>query len=521
MMRRITKIEENKALSVKKKIRVAAYCRVSTASDEQLISLDVQKAHYEKYIKANDEWEFAGLYYDEGVTGTKKEVRDGLLSLITDCEKGLIDLVITKSISRFCRNTTDCLELVRKLLDLNVYINFEKENINTGSMESELMLSILSSLAESESVSISENEKWSIKKRFQDGTYIISYPPYGYANINGDMVIVPEQAEVVKQIFANTLEGKGTHAIAKELNEHGISSKKGSKWTPGTVNAIIRNEKFTGDVIFQKTYTDSNFNRHINYGEHDRYLCENHHEAIISHEIFNKANEIMNQRGKEKGNGENTWRYQNRYGFSGKIICGECGGTFKRRKHYKPSGNYVAWCCTHHIENKDACSMKYITDDNIKVAFLTMMNKLIFSHQVVLRPLLRSLQGLDDKDRLLQIQECETKLEKNIEQRQVLTSLMASGILEPALFNSENNTLNQEKEMLEAEKNKLMHSVSGDRTKFDALEKLIKYVSGSEMLFDYEEDIFLTHVDTVTVVSREEIVFVLKCGLELKERLVK
>lgn len=519
-MRRITKIEENKALLVNKKIRVAAYCRVSTASDEQLISLDAQKAHYEKYIKANDEWEFAGLYYDEGITGTKKEVRDGLLSLIADCEKGLIDLVITKSISRFCRNTTDCLELVRKLLDLNVYINFEKENINTGSMESELMLSILSSLAESESVSISENEKWSIKKRFQDGTYIISYPPYGYANINGDMVIVPEQAEVVKQIFANTLEGKGTHAIAKELNEHGISSKKGSKWTPGTVNAIIRNEKYTGDVIFQKTYTDSNFNRHINYGEHDRYLCENHHEAIISHEIFNKANEIMNQRGKEKGNGENTWRYQNRYGFSGKIICGECGGTFKRRKHYKPSGNYVAWCCTHHIENKDACSMKYITDDNIKVAFLTMMNKLIFSHQVVLRPLLRSLQGLDDKDRLLQIQECETKLEKNIEQRQVLTSLMASGILEPALFNSENNTLNQEKEMLEAEKNKLMHSVSGDRTKFDALEKLIKYVSGSEMLFDYEEDIFLTHVDTVTVVSREEIVFVLKCGLELKERMV-
>lgn len=369
-------------------------------------------------------------------------------------------------------------------------------------------------------MSISENEKWSIKKRFQDGTYIISYPPYGYANINGDMVIVPEQAEVVKQIFANTLEGKGTHAIAKELNEHGISSKKGSKWTPGTVNAIIRNEKFTGDVIFRKTYTDSSFNRHINYGEHDQYLCTNHHEPIVSHEIFNKANEVMSQRGKEKGNGENTQRYQKRYGFSGKIICGECGGTFKRRIHNKPSGNYVAWCCTHHIENKDACSMKYITDDNIKVAFLTMMNKLIFSHQVVLRPLLRSLQGLDDKDRLLQIQECEIKLEKNIEQRQVLTSLMASGILEPALFNSENNTLNQEKEMLEAEKNKLMHSVSGDRTKVDALEKLIKYVSGSEMLKEYEDEVFLAHIDKITVVSREEIVFVLKCGLELKERMV-
>ncbi|MFR1708856.1 MAG: recombinase family protein [Clostridium sp.] len=518
-MKKITKIIDTKVLSVKKKIRVAAYCRVSTASDEQLISLDAQKAHYENYIKANDEWEYSGLYFDEGVTGTKKEVRSGLLSLIADCEKGMIDLVITKSISRFCRNTTDCLEIVRKLLDLNVYINFEKENLNTGSMESELMLSILSSLAESESVSISENEKWSIKKRFQNGTYIISYPPYGYANINGEMVIVPEQAEVVKQIFTNTLAGKSTHTIAKELNELGVKSKKGSKWTSGTVNAIIRNEKYTGDVIFQKTYTDSSFNRHTNYGEQDQYLFTGHHEAIISHEVFNKANEVMSQRGKEKGNGENTQRYQNRYGFSGKIRCGECGSVFKRRIHNKPSGKYVAWCCTHHIEEKDACSMKYITDDSVKVAFLTMMNKLIFSHQMVLRPLLRSLKGLDDKDRLLQIQEYETKLEKNMEQRQVLTSLMASGILEPALFNSENNTLIQEKEMLETEKNKLMHSVSGDRTKSDALEKLIKYVSGSEMLKEYEDEVFLAHVDKITVVSREEIIFLLKCGLELKERM--
>ncbi|WP_191980822.1 recombinase family protein, partial [Clostridium haemolyticum] len=306
---------------------------------------------------------------------------------------------------------------------------------------------------------------------------------------------------------------------AKELNELGVKSKKGSKWTSGTINAIIRNEKYTGDVIFQKTYTDSSFNRHTNYGEQDQYLCTAHHEAIIGHEVFSKANEVMSQRGKEKGNGENTQRYQNRYGFSGKIRCGECGSVFKRRIHNKPSGKYVAWCCTHHIEDKNACSMKYITDDSIKVAFLTMMNKLIFAHQLVLRPLLRSLQGLDDKDRLLQIQEYETKLEKNMEQRQVLTSLMASGILEPALFNSENNTLIQEKEMLETEKNKLMHSVSGDRTKFDALEKLIKYVSRSEMLKEYEDEVFLAHVDKITVVSREEIIFLLKCGLELGERM--
>lgn len=164
--------------------------------------------------------------------------------------------------------------------------------------------------------------------------------------------------------------------------------------------------------------------------------------------------------------------------------------------------------------------MKYITDDGIKTAFLTMINKLIFAHQMVLKPLLRNLQGLDDKDRLLQIQEHETKLEKNMEQRQVITSLMASGLLEPALFNSENNILIQEEEKIQSEKNRLMNSVSGDRTRFDALEKLIKYVSGSEMLTDYDDEVFLAHVDSIMVVSREEVVFVLKCGLELNERMV-
>lgn len=289
---------------------------------------------------------------DEGITGTKKDVRAGLLSMIADCEDGKIEFIITKSISRFARNTTDCLEMVRKLTDLGISIFFEKENINTGSMESELMLSILSSLAESESVSISENSKWSVQKRFQNGTFIIAYPPYGYDNDNGTMVIVPEQAEIVKEIFAACLAGKGTHAIAKDLNARGIKTKKNGKWGAGAINAILTNEKYTGDVIFQKTYSDSSFNRHINYGERDRFLCKNHHEPIISHEDFEKVRAVLDQRAMEKGNGTDTYRYQNRYCFSGKIKCGECATTFKRRQHYKPSGNYVAWTCGKHLETR-------------------------------------------------------------------------------------------------------------------------------------------------------------------------
>lgn len=187
-MKRITKIDASVTAEVKK-TRAAAYCRVSTASDEQLISLEAQKTHYESYIRSNDDWEYAGLYYDEGITGTKAEVRDGLQALLRDCEDGKIDLIITKSINRFSRNTTDCLEMVRKLVEM-------------------------------------ENSKWSIRRRYQNGTFIISYPPYGYANIEGEMRIVPEEAEVVKRIFAECLAGTGTYTIAKRLNENHIPTKR-------------------------------------------------------------------------------------------------------------------------------------------------------------------------------------------------------------------------------------------------------------------------------------------------------
>lgn len=441
--------------------------------------------------------------------------------MVAACERGAIDFVITKSISRFARNTTDCLELVRKLLDLNIYIYFEKENLNTGSMESELMLSILSGLAESESVSISENEKWSIKRRFQNGTFIISYPPYGYANVDGEMVIIPEQAEIVKQIFADTLAGKSTHAIANELNERGVATKKGGQWTASTVNGIIRNEKYTGDVLYQKSYTDSSFNRHRNYGELDQYLVRDHHAAIISREDFEQANAVLKQRGREKGNGENTGRYQNRYSFSGKIHCAECGGKFKRRMHYKPSGQYVAWCCANHIADKHSCSLKYITDDALKLAFATMMNKLVFGQQMILRPLLQSLRGLNDTERLLKIEELETAIEKNMEQRQVLTNLMASGYLEPALFNKESNTLAAEADALRQEKDSLMHSINGDMVKVEELQRLIKFVSKGTMLTEFDDEVFLSFVERVIVQTRTEVLFELKCGLSLKERLVE
>ena len=520
VVRKVTKITKSKIPTSKgPKLRVAAYARVSTDSTEQLISLEAQKTHYESYIKANPDWEFVGIYYDEGISGTKKENRTELLRLISDCENKKIDFIVTKSISRLARNTTDCLELVRKLNDLGVYIYFEKENINTQSMESELMLTILSSLAESESISISENNKWSIQKRFQNGTYKLSYPPYGFDYVNGQIVVNKEQAKVVKRIFADALSGKGTQRIAQELKAEGVPTKRGGQWTSTTVGSILGNEKYTGDLLLQKTYTDENFIRHTNKGEKDQYLIENHHEAIISHEDFEAVSKVIKQRRKEKGIKKGSSKYSNRYPFSGKIKCYECGSTFKRRIYGSGNNKYIAWSCSKHIANIDECSMLYIREDNIHQAFVTMINKLIFSHKLILRPLLQSLKATNYTDNLVKIQDIESKIEENTEQVKVLVNLMVKGYLDPALYNKQNNELRLEAELLKEQETALYRCINGGMTIAAELNQLIKYVSKAEDIESFNEDMFERFVERIIVFSPAEIGFSLKCGLTLRERM--
>lgn len=241
----------------KKKLRVAAYCRVSTDMDAQLESLEAQKSYYENYIGSRADWVLVGIYYDEGITGTKKDKRPNLLRMMEDCETGKIDFILTKSVSRFSRNTADCLELVRRLMELHIPIYFEKENLNTSEMEGEFLLSTLSSLAESESVSISENSKWSIQNRFQDGTYKLCSAPYGYRWDGKNLVVDPVQAKVVKRIFAEVLAGKGAGTIAADLNDDGIPAQRCDHWTSTSILGMLTNERYVGDTLLQKTFTDA------------------------------------------------------------------------------------------------------------------------------------------------------------------------------------------------------------------------------------------------------------------------
>lgn len=496
-----------------KKLRVAAYCRVSTDSDDQKESLDTQKKHYESWIKMHSNWEFAGVFYDFGISGTKADARDGLQALLYECRISRIDYILTKSISRFSRNTTDCLSLVRELLSYNIPIYFEKENLDTGSMESELILAILSSMAQGESESISENVKWSNQKNIENGIYKFSYLPYGYMHDkNGDMIINSDEADVIKDIFRYALNGVGTYKIAKLLQEQGVPTRRGGQWTGSTVKSILTNEKYYGAAIFNKTYTDSNFKRHKNNGESDRYYAEEHHEAIISKSEFEKVQELIQIHADERKIIKSDSKYLKRYPFSGLIVCGECGSKFKRQT--QSSG--VAWACKTHLFHKEQCSIKFIKEEAIKAALTTMMNKLIFGYKRVLKPYLESIKLVKTDDNLQRILNLKENIQKNSDRKNDIRKLRVKGLIDSTLFNQEVSRIEKQNEEYRMELRQLDNSKNDHMIK--ETEKLIHFIESSNTFSAFDES-FLEYLDCIIVYSRTFIGFKLKCGLTLKEEI--
>ena len=511
-MKRITKIDA--AAKQTKKLRVAAYARVSTDSADQLVSLDAQKEHYEQVIKNCPNWEYAGLYYDEGVSGTKMAKRDGLLRMLADCERGLIDYILVKSISRFSRNTVESVETVRRLSAMGIYIFFEKENIDTGKMEGELMLSIMSSLAEDESRSLSDNNKWSIQKRFQNGTYVIGTPAYGYKNVDGRMVIDEEKAETVRRIFASVLEGKSGARIAAMLQEEGIPTARGGKWQSSVIIGMIRNETYTGVAVFQKTYKDDQFNSRVNYGERGMYRIEGHHEPIVSEETFRAANSAIDNNAKEKGITKSR-KYTKRYALSGKVICGECGGNCKRKIIY----GEVWYGCDTHVKDKKKCRQLPVRADMVEAAFVNMMNKLIYGRDAVLLPMTGRLLGSGNKEILDRLAEVNAELDAVAERRQAADKFFAKGLLDAAVYREELDGLTRKEKELHAIRAGIEGDPDLDFDRQTALNELLQYTGRAERLTAFSDDVFTKHVDRIIVFSRKEVGFAMKCGPVFRERI--
>lgn len=503
----------------KKKLKVAAYCRVSTGSAEQEESLTAQREHYEDYIKSNPAWEFAGLYYDEAVSGTTTERREALTKMLEDARQGKIDFILTKSISRFSRNKIDCLNMTRELSACGVGIYFEKENINTQTMGSEFLLAVMSSLAESESRSISTNEKWGIHVRMQNGTYKQGTPPFGYDMKDGKMIINAEQAEIIRMIFRLCLDGMGANKIAQKLDAMNITPpKKGKHWHPTTIRGILQNERYIGDCLYMKHYVDEEYHQRRNTGEQAQYYLKNDHEAIISRETFERANAVMVQRRENRGIHKEDPKYQNRNLFTGKITCAHCGSHLKHV--VIKSGNIgSAWACPTHVRDLNSCPLKSIPDTKIRTAFTTMLNKLIFSRRQLMEPYVKELENFDT-DRTNKIMaELSAKYSFVLEQQAAITQLAADGVLDPETYQNELNQLNKEKMDLSAKKTTLTMSLTNNYLYTAEAGKLARFLKKASITKNMDEEAFREFVDGVIVYSRTLIGFKLKCGLLLKEEL--
>lgn len=341
---------------------VAAYARVSSGKDAMLHSLSAQVSYYSSMIQSHNGWQYAGVYADEALTGTKDN-RENFQRLLLDCRAGMVDMVIAKSISRFARNTVTLLETVRELKGLGVDVYFEEQNIHTMSADGELMLTILASYAQEESLSASENQKWRIRRNFESGM------PWngtmlGYRYDKGTLVIVPEEAKTVKRIFGEYLSGLGLTAIAKQLNADGIPTRFGNAWGKSSVLAVLRNYAYTGNLLLQKSRrTDHLTKRDVpNCGELPQYHVENSHEAIIDVDTFLAVqNEIRRRAEKHTHPGARKQTYP----FTGVIECGCCGKHYRR----KVTRARAVWICpTFNTLGKDACPSRQIPEDALIAA---------------------------------------------------------------------------------------------------------------------------------------------------------
>lgn len=383
------------------KLRVAAYCRVSTDGEEQLNSFTSQVTYYQERIKENKDWEYAGIYSDEAVTGTKVATRDGFQKMIADCMEGKIDMVMTKSISRFARNTVDTLNFVRKLKNYNVAVYFEEENINTLTMDGELLLTILSSVAQQEVQNTSEHVKKGLKMKLQRGEIIGNPKCFGYDfdPVTKTMTINEEEADIVRYIFNKYIEGYGVQRIGKDLRRMGCKTRKGNeRWEARTISGIITNEKYKGDILFGKTVTiDPIEKKRIkNQGQGDQYYFENHHEPIVSREIWEQANQLYKIRceeAKKKPQCQGQL-FVGKFAMSGKIKCACCNGIFTRRSHMNTSKTYKdVWKCKSSVKDgamycKDS---KAMDEKALKEGFVQALNLLLVNDKSLLSSFIKTL----------------------------------------------------------------------------------------------------------------------------------
>lgn len=526
------KLDRRTGKVITDRLRVCAYCRVSTGDEEQINSYESQKKYYDEKINSNSLWVFAGIYADEAITGTLDYKRNEFMRMITDAMEGKFDVIITKSISRFARNTLDTLKYVRKLKERKIAVIFEKENINTLEMSGEFLLTILSSIAQQESESISGNVKLGLKMKKERGE-IVGFKHclgYDYDKDSHEIKIQQDEAEIVRQIFNRYCEGAGSTIIARELTETGfIPPKGGEKWAESTIRGIIKNEKYKGDVLQGKTFTIDpiTHKRMVNKGEEDKYYIENNHEAIVSAETYEKAQKILEKRSGAVETGRRKGNYSRKYTFSSRIFCGFCGSVFVRRNLYKNTKHETkVWQCMSYVKNgKKFCpETKAIREKVIEDCFIEAYELLCQDNKEVINNFLNRIDGfLRENNTKSILQKLEVKKQGIENKINSLINLMIDGTIDKETFNKKKIELNKKIKKIEKDQ-ELFKCQLDDENSFDfGVEKIRKvFDKEAKDIRVFDKDIFEALIYKVVIGDYDSngnkdpyvIRFIVKSGIE-------
>ena len=495
-----------------KKLRVAAYCRVSTETEEQNSSYEVQVAHYTDFIKKNAEWEFAGIFADDGISGTNTKKREEFNRMIDECMEGNIDLVITKSISRFARNTLDCLKYIRQLKDKNISVFFEKENINTMDTKGEVLLTIMASLAQQESQSLSQNVKLGLQYRYQQGKVQVNHNRFmGYTkDEEGNLIIVPEEADIIKRIYREYLEGKSLAGIGRGLEKDGILTAAGKpKWRPETIKKILNNEKYIGDALLQKTITvDFLTKKRVkNEGHLPQYYVENSHEAIIPKELFLQTQEELHRRNNiYTGTDKNKRIYSSKYALSTITFCGDCGDIYRRTYWNVHGRKEIVWRCVTRIEQgPEVCKSRTVKEGDLYDAVMTAINRLLAGGDNMIKTLEENIHAVIGNTTEYKISELNILLE---EKQKELISLANKGKAYEFLADEID-------ELREKRLNLLVEdaSLSGEN---ERIKELIEFIRANKYRTkNFDDKLIRKLIQNVTVYD-DHFVICFKSGIEIE-----
>ena len=497
------------------RLRVAAYCRVSSDSKDQLHSYTAQIRSYTEEIAQHDGWELVDVYADEGLTGTRMDKREDFNRMMRDCRKGKIDRILVKSVSRFARNTKDCLSALRELSGMGVTVRFEKENIDTKTLTTELMVSVSGSLAQQESISISANQRMSYQRRMEKGEFIVCDAPYGYRmEDKKNLAIIPEEAATVRWIFDSYLNGHSMIWIADALTAKGIPPQRNEgRWAKTGIRYILTNEKYIGDSLCQKSYTcDFPFVRKQNNGEQMQYYIENTHPAIIEKETFEKVQALLQR----KAARAKTRRRKSP--LTMKIFCGNCGTPFLRRQG---TNGATYWVCRKHNQSASSCPIGRIPEPEIYAAFLRLYRKLKCNADIILKPVMEQMNILNailqqNNPKMLAI---NLAIAETTEESHKISTLRANGLLDADASAVRMNAISAKLTQLRGQRRRLAENEVMDDVA-DALRKVYQTVlDGPEEPDDLDDGLLEGIVEKITAESQSTLRFHLYGGLELTERL--